>query len=165
LESGQVDPGLIALSRLAALLGLELSVGLHPVGDPVRDRGQLAIGRRFEALLSSTWQVTNETLLPKPGDTRAWDKLLRLRGDDYRVGVDLETRIHDIQALTRRTRLRDRDGGVDAILIVLSDSSTNRRLVGDLRAALGAEYGTIPRATLSALRAGRRLPGSGLILV
>jgi transcriptional regulator with XRE-family HTH domain len=165
-EANQVDSvGVVRLSEIASLLGLEISVNFHEIGDSIRDRGHVALGKRFGALLSPAWQVTDETLLPMPGDRRAWDKLLRLRGADYRIGADLETRIRDIQALVRRTRLRERDGGVDAILIVLSASSTNYRLVDDLRSALGADYATPPREILASLRVGRPLPGSGVILV
>jgi transcriptional regulator with XRE-family HTH domain len=139
------DVGVIRLSAMASVLGMELSLGLHPIGDPIWDKGQQALGRRFDALLAPVWQVTDETLLPRPGDQRAWDKLIRLLGAQprYLVGVDLETRIRDIQELTRRTRLRERDGGE----------------------ALGPGYATSPRLILRALKAGRQLPGSGLILV
>jgi hypothetical protein len=152
------------------LLGLEISVGLHPIGDPIRDKGQQALANRFDSLLSPRWAVTNETLLPLPGDLRSWDKLLRLAGTSdrsgaYLVGVDLETRIRDVQALVRRTRLRERDGAVNAILIVLNDSATNRRLVGQLREALGPQHQTAPRDVFRALRHGEPLPGSGVVLV
>lgn len=159
------DVTVVRLAEIASLLGMELSVGLHPIGDPIRDKGQQALGKRFDGLLADAWQVTNETLLPMAGDQRAWDKLLRLKADDYRVGVDLETRIRDIQALTRRTRMRERDGGVDVILVVLADTATNRQLAVELRASLGQGYETQPREILAALRAGRRLNGSGVILV
>jgi hypothetical protein len=111
-------------------------------------------------------RVTDETPLSGAGEQRAWDKLLQLIGaaPPYRVGVDIETRIRDIRALVRRTRGRGRDGEVDAILIVLSDSVTNRRLVDDLRISLDREYATSPRAILKALRSGERLVGSGVIL-
>ncbi len=166
LEAGEVAAvTLTRLAEMASVLGYEISLGLHPIGDPIRDKGQQALARRFDAIPSETWQSTSETLLPLPGDRRAWDKLLQLIGTDYRVGVDLETRIRDIQELTRRTRLRERDGAVDAILIVLSDSATNRRLVDELRATLGREYATAPRSILAALRGGRRLIGSGVDLV
>ena len=149
------------------MLGFEISLGLHPIGDPLQDKGQLAVGKRFDAMLSSAWRVTDETLLPGAGELRAWDKLLRLVGASprYLVGVDIETRIRDVQALTRRTRARERDGMVDAILIVLSDSATNRRLVQELRSSLGPAYATSPRQILGALRSGERLVGSGVILV
>ena len=161
------DLDVIRLSEVASVLGFEISLGLHPIGDPIRDKGQLAVARRFEALLSEAWQQTDEMLLPGAGEQRAWDKLLELVGCDppYRVGVDIETRVRDIQALTRRTRGRERDGEVDAILIVLSDSATNRRLVDELRASLGPAYATSPRAIFSALRSGQRLVGSGVVLV
>ncbi len=157
----------VRLSEMASLLGLELAVRLYPAGDPIRDKGQQALAKRFGALLSPRWQVTTETLLPMPGDLRSWDKLLRLTGPAHSqlVGADLETRIRDIQALVRRTRLRERDGGVDVILIVLSDSATNRRMVDELRVALGPDYATSPRILLRALRTGEQLPGSGVILI
>jgi transcriptional regulator with XRE-family HTH domain len=168
LEAGHVRGVTIQrLSEVASVLGYEVSLGLHPVGDPVRDKGQLAVARRLDSLLSPAWRVTNEALLPGPGEQRAWDKLLRLvaSGRSHLVGVDIETRVRDVQALTRRTRARERDGMVDAILIVLSDSANNRRLVDDLRASLGANYATSPRVTLAALRSGQRLIGSGVVLI
>lgn len=168
LEANQVAEVTVGrLAEMASILGLELAMTLYPIGDPIRDKGQQAVGDRFDRLLAFVWRVTSETLLPMPGDQRAWDRLLRLTGMPVRhlVGVDLETRIRDVQYLVRRTRLRERDGGVDAILIVLSDSATNRRLVGQLREALGPAYATPPRLILHALRHGTPLPGSGVILV
>ncbi len=168
IEASQVsDPGLIRLSEMASVLGLELAVSLHPIGDPLRDRGHQALAQRFDRILSPSWRVTNEALLPNPGDRRAWDKLLRLMHAAGRhiVGADLESRIRDVQALVRRTRARERDGGVDSILIVLSDSATNRRLVGELIHALGPDYATPRRLIVAALRDGRPLPGCGVILL
>jgi transcriptional regulator with XRE-family HTH domain len=166
-HGGSNDLGVIRLSEIASVLGYEVSVGLHPIGDPVRDKGQLACGRRFGALLSDRWRATDETPLPGAGDQRAWDKLLRL--DDpkprYLVGVDIESRIIDVQALVRRTRGRERDGHVDHILIVLADTAHNRRISEALRAALGPDYQTGARSLLASLRRGERLVGSGLVLV
>jgi transcriptional regulator with XRE-family HTH domain len=168
LEAGEVREVTVErLSEIASVVGYELAVNLYPVGDPLRDKGQLACGRRFEAMLADVWRVTDETLLPGAGEQRAWDKLLRLVGASppYLVGVDIETRIRDVQALTRRTRERERDGQVDAILIVLADTATNRRLADELRASLGDAYRTAPRAIMRGLRSGERLVGSGVVLV
>lgn len=161
------DVGVVRLSEIASVLGYEVSVGLHPVGDPVRDKGQLACGRRFGGMLSDRWQVTDEALLPGAGEQRAWDKLLRLvdAAPRYLVGVDIESRVHDVQALVRRTRARERDGRVDHILIVLADTAHNRRIADELRASLGPDYATGPRRIMAALRKGERLPGSGVVLV
>lgn len=79
LEHGAFeDLGIVRLSEIASVLGYEVSVGLHPIGDPLRDKEQLACARRFDALISNKWRVTDETLLPGAGEQRAWDKLLRL---------------------------------------------------------------------------------------
>jgi transcriptional regulator with XRE-family HTH domain len=168
IETGRLgDVGVIAISQIASVLGYEVSVGLHPIGDPVRDKGQLACGRRFGALLSDRWRVTDETLLPGAGEQRAWDKLLRLTdaAPRYQVGADIESRVWDIQAIVRRTRARERDGQVDHILIVLADSAHNRRIADELRRALGADYATGSPRIMAALRKGERLSGSGVVLV
>lgn len=161
------DISVVRLSEIASVLGYEVSVGLHPIGDPVRDKGQLACGRRFDALLSDRWRGTDETLLPGAGEQRAWDKLLRLvdATPHYLVGVDIESRVWDVQAIVRRTRVRERDGQVDDILIVLADTAHNRRVADELRRALGSEYTERPRRIIAALRRGERLPGSGVVLV
>lgn len=161
------DLGIVRLSEIASVLGYEVSLGLHPIGDPVRDKGQLACGRRFNALLSNRWRVTDETLLPGAGEQRAWDKLLRLvdATPRYLVGVDIESRVWDVQAIVRRTRARERDGQVDHILIVLADSAHNRRIVDELRSGLEPDYQAGSRALLGSLRRGERLAGSGVLLV
>src|SRR5687767_4787798 len=46
------------LSEIAAILGMEVSLGLHPIGDPIRDRGQQALGHRFDAIPSAAWRST-----------------------------------------------------------------------------------------------------------
>jgi hypothetical protein len=104
-----------------------------------------------------------EVLLPNPGDRRSWDLLLRLEAQ--RVGAELETRVRDVQRLVRHTRERERDGGVDHVLLVLSASAHKRRMLPKLLEALGREFATRPRLILRALREGRPVPGSGVILL
>lgn len=145
------------------MLGLELSAGLHPLGDPIRDRGHQALISRFRSQLSPAWRVAAEVPLPLPGDARSWDLLLKIGAQ--LIGVEAETRIRDVQLIVRRIRLRERDGGADEIVLALSASRTNRTLVNELREALGPRYGTSPRSTLVALRAGAALSGSGVILI
>ena len=162
-ERGGTATTITDLAQAGAALGLELAAGFHPSGEPIRDAGQQALGRRFRALLAPAWRVTAEVLLPSPGDRRSWDLFLRL--DSQRVGVELETRVRDVQQTARKVRQRERDGGVDRILIVLSASAHNRRVLPELVEALGSEFTTSPRVILRALREGRPIPGSGLILV
>jgi hypothetical protein len=155
---------LVRLAEIASLLGLELSATLHPVGDPIRDNGHQVLGARFREAVSSAWTVVAELPLPGPSELRSWDLVLRLARRQV-VGVELETRIRDIQALVRKMRARERDGGVDELLLVLADTRVNRRLVDELCEALGDRYATSPRRMLTALRAGEPVPGSGLLLL
>ena len=94
-------------------------------------------------------------------------KLLRLVNVTPRhlVGVDIESRVWDVQAIVRRTRARERDGQVDHILIVLADTAHNRRFADELRDSLGPDYATSARRLIKALRVGVQLAGSGVILV
>ncbi|MGZ5343025.1 MAG: hypothetical protein ACXWEK_08320, partial [Solirubrobacterales bacterium] len=142
---------------------LELRASLHPAGDPIRDAGQQALAGRFRAILAPAWKVAAEVLLPNPGDRRSWDMLLRLQAQ--RVGVELETRVRDIQRLVRHTRERERDGGVDHVLLVLSASAHNRRLLPELLEALGSEFTTPARTIFRGLREGRPMLGSGVVLI
>lgn len=118
---------------------------------------------RFVAVIGSAWRVAREVPLPNPGDARAWDLVLRIGG--FIVGVEIETRVRDIQALARRMHIRQRDGGTTAVLMVLAATAHNRRMLPQLLEALGREFATSPRVLLRALREGRPLPGSGVILL
>jgi transcriptional regulator with XRE-family HTH domain len=158
------DPTIGEICEVGALLGLKPTIQLHSDGEPLRDRGQLKLIGRFRSLLSQAWHVRMEAPFPTLGDLRSWDVLIRL-GSAYRVGVEAETRVRDNQELVRRIRQRELHGGVDEILVILSDSAHNRRVVGELREALGERYATPQRQLVEALRGGRPLPGSGVILL
>jgi len=148
---------------VASVLGLEITVGVHPIGDGLRDKGHEALLKRFAAGIHPSFRKTREVPFPNSFDRRSWDMVLKL--DRQLVGVEAETRIRDIQQLVRRVRQRERDGGVDEILIVLANSAHNRTLVADLRSALGDRYSMSPVAVRRALRDGHAVPGSGVILV
>ncbi len=153
---------LVRLSEMAAVLGLELSVRLHRAGDPIRDRASQALIAGFLTVVSGAYRVTREALLPA-GDQRSWDILLRLGAG--LVGVEALTRVRDIQAVVRHVRLRERDGGVDHVLLVLSDSVHNRAILSQLIEALGPRFMAPRRDIIAALKAGRLIPGSGVILM
>jgi hypothetical protein len=50
-EARETSVSVVELAEVASLLGLELSVGLHELGDPLRDAGQQALGRRSTRFL------------------------------------------------------------------------------------------------------------------
>jgi transcriptional regulator with XRE-family HTH domain len=152
----------IRLVEIAAVLGFDVSIRLHRVGDPIHDRASQGLIGRFLRAVSANYRVTREALLPSGGQ-RSWDVLLRLA--TLLVGVELVTRVRDVQALVRLIRLRERDGGVDHVLLVLSDSAHNRAMLRQLIDALGPRFMTPPRQILDALRAGQPVPGSGVMLM
>ncbi len=156
------DVSVVQLAELAGVLGLELGAGLHPIGDGLVDRGHQALLRRFRKLMSPSIQVTSEVPLLR-ASLRSWDLMLRTAG--RLIGVEAETRVRDAQELVRRIRIRERDGGADWILLVLSDSRHNRQVVTELRQMLGPVYATSSRRILAALRSGQPFPGSGVVLV
>lgn len=152
----------VRAAEMAAVLGMELGAALYAAGLPLRDKGHQMLIGRFRALLNVAWKVAAEVPLPGVGDPRAWDLVLRVAG--CVVGVECETRIRDVQALARRVHRRQRDGGVDVIVLVLAETAYNRRVLPDLLTALGPEFATPARQLLSALRTGQALPGSGVVL-
>jgi transcriptional regulator with XRE-family HTH domain len=155
---------LLRLCEIGSVLGLDLAGGFSPAGDSVRDRGHQKVRGRFGSLVASPpYGMIHEAPFPGLEDLRSWDILLKL--DDFLVGVEIETRVRDVQACVRRIRGRERSGGVDEIVIVLADTAHNRRIAGELREALGARFATDPIEIVAALRSGLRIPGSGVILI
>jgi hypothetical protein len=117
----------------------------------------------FRSVLSDAWRVAAEVPLPTLGDRRSWDLLLRMPGQ--LIGIEAETRLRDIQGFVRRVREREREGGANTILIVLAESAHNRRVLPQLLEALGPRYSTSARVLLKALREGKPLAGSGVVLI
>jgi transcriptional regulator with XRE-family HTH domain len=118
IERGLVpDVGIVRMASMLSVVGLELSARAYPGGSPMRDAGHAALLARFRARLhpSLGWGV--EVPLPRPGDRRAWDALVR--GLDWRVGIEAETHPTDGQALARRFELKVRDGGVDGVILLV----------------------------------------------
>jgi hypothetical protein len=99
--------------------------------------------------------------LPIPGDKRAWDRVVR--GAGIVIGVEGETRPTDMQELARRLALKKRDGGVDRLILVLSDTDWCRRLVrlNDL----GEGFPMPGRVALKALTEGRDPGGDAIIRI
>ena len=99
-----------------------------------------------------------------PGDLRAWDAVL---DGPARIGIDAETRLHDVQQVQRRTELKRRDSGVPHRPVLLVTSTHhNRRVLREHRAALAS---TFPSDTgrghgvLCALAAAP--PGNGIVVL
>ena len=162
IVDGRRRASVVELAAIGATVGRDVRLHAYPAGDPIRDAGQQRLLARFRARLHPSLVMPTEVALPIEGDLRAWDAVIR--GVDWRRPAEAETILDDIQALERRLALKIRDGGVDGVILVIADTSRNRRA---LAAAPGSFSGfdRNARRVLSALAAGRDPGGSSLILL
>jgi transcriptional regulator with XRE-family HTH domain len=163
LERGRVSEASIRLlARVGAVLGLDLSVRFYPGGDPIRDAGHVALLGRLRSRLSPAIRWRTEVPLPIPGDARAWDAVMSK--DGWAVGVEAETRLHDAQAVLRRTELKLRDGQLDGLILLLADTRSNRSAVR-VGAAEFDRFEVSQRDALRELGHGRAPGGDALIIL
>lgn len=113
--------------RLGVVVGLELSARFYPAGDPIRDAAHAALLGRLRAVLHPRLVLMTEVPLPILGDRRAWDGVIR--GADWTIPIEAETRVRDTQALDRRIQLKLRDAGFETAILLLLNSAEHRRLV------------------------------------
>jgi transcriptional regulator with XRE-family HTH domain len=115
------------IGRLASVLGLGLSIGLYPIGTPVRDAAHLRLLDRLRARIHPSVRWRSEVPMPIPGDLRSADATLA--GDRVDAMVEAETRLGDVQALERRIAGKARDLGVDRVVLLVLDGRHNRLVV------------------------------------
>lgn len=150
-------------AAMMAAVGLDLVIRAVPGGDPVRDAGHAALLARFRARLHPTLRWATEVPLPIPGDRRAWDAFVA--GTDWRLGVEAEMRPNDLQALERRLALKQRDGGVDRLVLLLPNSSANRRLVRAHEATLRTRFPLPGSKAMAMLAAGHQPAADALVVL
>src|SRR3990170_8479374 len=121
------DVSIDRAARLFAVLGHDLSVRTFPAGDPIRDVAHAALLERLHARCHRSFRWRTEVPLPIPGDKRAWDATAVC--PTCRIGIEAETRLRDLQALDRRLALKERDGGMDRLLLLVLDSRSNREVL------------------------------------
>jgi hypothetical protein len=108
--------------------------------------------------------MRREVPLPVAGDLRAWDGMVH--GDGAPFVVEGEAHAGDVQALERRLRLKLRDDPRAGVLVLaLTRSSHHRALLAAHREVLRDLLPLDNAAVLPLLRAGRRPPAGGIVLV
>jgi hypothetical protein len=141
---------------------LDLTLRTFPMGPPVRDKAQLALLAKLQtAAPDIRWAV--EVPLPILGDRRAID--LVGRAPNGSVGAELESRLVDWQAVARRALLKQRDAGLEAMLIVLPDTRHNRSTIAAAGAAVAASFPLRSRAIMTPLRQGRIPAANGVLFL
>lgn len=162
IERAEVSPDLLTAARLCAVLGLELSVGCHPVSSPARDRSHLDLLERLHAELHPSLEWDTEVWLQIPGDLRALDACIG--GSEFRAMVEAETHLTDVQATERKIRLKQRDAGMPRAILLLRYTRHNRQIVAETP-GLRRSFPLGSRHILAALRAGRDPGGDGVLFL
>jgi transcriptional regulator with XRE-family HTH domain len=151
------------LAVIAAVLGLDLPLRTFVSGDPIRDVAQLELLARLRAAIPERLTWRSEVPLAIPGDRRAWD--CEVRGVGWRLAVDAETHLRDVQALARRAALKRRDDGDPTVVLLVRDTRHNRRALRLAAADLAAAFPLAGSSALAELREGRLPRASAIVLL
>lgn len=157
------NASLSAMVALASVVGLDLAVRSYPGPSAIRDAAQIALLGEFRGRLHASVRWAVEVPLPITGDQRAWDALIA--GTGWRYGVEVESLPRDAQALVRRLHLKERDGEVDGVLLVLPDTRRVRIFQRLAAEELDAAFPVPGQTALRRLAAGLDPGGSAVILI
>jgi transcriptional regulator with XRE-family HTH domain len=157
------EVSVLVMVRLATVVGLEMSLRFYPGGDPIRDAAHLALLHRLRARIHPDLRWRTEVPLPIPGDRRAWDAVIA--GLGFVIGIEAETRIRDGQAVVRKTNLKQRDGELDRVILLVADTRANRLALQLAREDLARWLPVSQRDALRALREGRDPGGNALVVL
>ena len=164
IERGQLPR--VALQDLAVALstvGLDLSVRAYPGGSPLRDTAHSRLLERLRQRLGPDVAWSTEVPLPRAGERRAWDAVIRV--GVIRIGVEAETRTRDAQALERRLASKLQDGGVDRLILLLADTRHHRSFRRTMGKGFAERFPVSGVEALRALERGQDPGGSALILL
>lgn len=164
IERGMA-PGIdvIDLARALSVVGLDLRVRAYPGGAPLRDEAHVRLLARLRAVIHASARWLTEVPLPNPGDRRAWDALIALT--EVRIGIEAETRARDAQELQRRLNAKQRDGGVDHVILLLADTRHDRAFLRSAGAGFLTGFPVDGRTALRRLAAGRDPGGNAIVLL
>ncbi len=169
---GRIERGTVAsvsvdqLARVGAIVGLDVRIRTYPGPAAVIDAAQVALLGRLRPRLADHLGFRTEVPLPIAGDQRAWDAMIdRLLGLADRLPVEAESRLVDVQAQVRRIMLKVRDGGLEHVLVIVSDTRRNRDAISGAASSLLGNFPIPPRRALASLAAGRHPGGSSIVLL
>jgi len=152
----------LELASFASVVGLRYSGRLFVGGVRLRDAAQLEMINGYRALVTGWgWNCRIEDPIPMTGDLRAFDLMLRAGG--LRIGHEFISRLHDVQAQIRPLVRKQRDAGIDSLVLVVRDNAESRRAIETAGGVVEDLFPLSPRAVLGALREGRDPGGNGIV--
>ena len=168
-QFGRIERGEIAgltisqAARACAALGLKLVVRVYADADSVLDTPQLALLERCRLRLGAAAAWSREVPLQIPGDRRAWDAVVEMGGGTF--GIEAEARLRDVQALERRIALKQRDGMMPIVILLVNDTASNRAALRLHERDLRTSFPLDGRAILKAIDADRTPAANGILLL
>lgn len=166
--TGRMERGVVQritidrLALVAAVLGMDLRIGLFPTGSPVRDTAHLALIARLRPRVPRTLRWRTEVPVPIAGDLRSADVVID--GQQVDAMVEAETRLDDLQAMERRVYLKQRDFGIRRVILLVADTRHNRAVL-EAHPELLERFPISTRACLLALRECRDPGGNAIVLL
>lgn len=155
--------GLADLARYGAVVGLKFHARFYPAGGGLRDAAQLELLRRLRARIGDRWRWQLEAPLNISGDLRAFDALLTR--PEATVAIEAITRLRDAQAQLRAANLKQRDGNVPRLVLLIKGTQHNREALASAADALATTFPLGTRATLAALSEGTDPGDNGIVLL
>jgi transcriptional regulator with XRE-family HTH domain len=154
---------LIALARLCAVVGLDLSARAYPGGAPIRDAAHARLLEKLRKTIHRSLSWALEVPFPNAGDQRAWDALIR--GEGWRFGVEAELNPMDGQALIRKLNLKRKEGMVDGVILLMPDTRQTRAFRGEFADGLKTIFTVPARSALRSLSNGLNPGGNALVIL
>jgi transcriptional regulator with XRE-family HTH domain len=149
--------------RHGAVVGLKLHARFYPTGGGLRDAAQLDLMRRLRARIGGRWSWQLEAPLNIAGDLRAFDALIS--NQTITVAIEAITRLRDAQAQLRAATLKQRDGNVPRLVLLIRATNHNRTAVASAADVLATSFPLGTRATLEALSQGADPGDNGIVLL
>jgi transcriptional regulator with XRE-family HTH domain len=161
----QPGPRPALLARHAAAVGMRARIKAYPDGEPLRDAASVALLAAFRQRLAPDVPFRAEQpVTSDASDQRAFDALLMLP-PGCRSAVEVISRFHDCQAQLRQLHLKQRDGEVERMILVIKATQHNRRALATAAEVVGATFPLGTRRVMAALAAGRDPGGNGVALL
>ena len=152
------------LVTVGRMVGLDVVVGAYPGPSPVRDTPQIELLGRLRHRLGRAWQWHHEVPVAH-GDQRAWDAVIVHELTRAALVVEAETRITDVQALLRRTKLKRDVAGRVRLVLLVADTRWNRAVLAEAREVFTGEFPCSMRRAMRALASGELPSGDSVVVL
>jgi transcriptional regulator with XRE-family HTH domain len=157
------DLSIAATVRHGAVVGLKLHARFYPTGGGLRDAAQLDLLRHLRARIGDRWSWQLEAPLNIAGDLRAFDAILS--NATVTIAIEAITRFRDAQAQLRAAALKQRDGQVPRLILLIKATQHKRDALASAADVLATSFPLGTRATLEALSEGEDPGDNGIVLV